>query len=337
MPLSIQKRWEIVFLHFHKLGPKLSIKAIAKELKYSKDTIQTWLDRYQETGDVQDEEGRGRKRKTSEKEDLDIISIAKRLRTSSSAEISISISGQGTDISSRTVRRRLNEEGFYKLQPLKKPLLSDTHRENRLEWAKDNKKTDWSKVIFTDETTIFQFSKPKKVWRQKDKIVKAFTVKHSAKVHVYGCFSKKGFGNIYCFTENLTGELLCTIYKKTLLPSARNFFGEGDHSWKLQEDNDPKHTSGKAQKWRSRNNIKRISWPSQSPDLNPMENVLAVLKANISNHKPKSTKDLIRIIKKEWKVLDEGFAKNLVISMKNRISHVLYNKGDHILFQLICI
>ena len=70
---------------------------------------------------------------------------------------------QGTTISKATVRRRLNEQGLYKLQPLKKPLLSEAHRDNRLEWAKKNKKTDWSKVIFTDETTIFQFSKPKKV------------------------------------------------------------------------------------------------------------------------------------------------------------------------------
>ena len=99
-------------------------------------------------------------------------------------------------------------------------------------------------MIFTDETTISQFSQPKKVWRYKGEKIKAPTVKHSAKVHVYGCFSEKGFGNIYCFTENLNSELLCTIYKKTLLPTARNFFGEDDNSWKLQEDNDPKHTSG---------------------------------------------------------------------------------------------
>jgi transposase len=273
MVFSIQKRWEIIFLHLHKLGPKLNIKAIAKELKYSRDTVQTWINRYQETGDVQDEEGRGRKRKTSEKEDLDIISIAKRLRTSLSVEISTSISRQRTDISSRIVRRRLNEQGFYKLQPLKKPLLSDTHRENRLKWAKNNSKTDWSKVVFTDETTISQFSKPKKVWRQKGEIVKVPTVKHSAKVHVYGCFSEKGFGNIYYFIENLNSELLCIIYKKTLLPSARNFFGEDNNSWKLQEDNDPKHTSGKAQKWKDDNDVNILSWPSQSPDLNPMENV----------------------------------------------------------------
>ena len=129
-----------------------------------------------------------------------------------------------------------------------KPLLLDNHRESRFKWAKKNKKTDWSKVIFTDKTTISLFSKPKKVWRYKGEKVKAPIVKHSAKVYVYGCFLEKGFGNIYCFTENLNTELLCTIYKKTLLPIARNFFGKDNNSWKLQEDNNPKHISGKAQK-----------------------------------------------------------------------------------------
>ena len=332
MELSIQQCWEIIFLHLHRLGPKLSIRAIAKELQYSKDTVQTWIHRYQKTADIQDEEGRGRKRKTSEREDLDIITMAKKYRTSSSAEISISMSRQKIDISSRTVRRRLNEEGLYKLKPLAKPLLSDTHRDNRLKWAKANKKTNWSKIIFTDETTISQFNKPKKVWRQRGEIIKAPTVKHSAKVHVYGCFSEEGFGNIYCFTNNLNAELLCTIYKTTLLSSARKLFGRDNHSWRLQEDNDPKHTSEKAERWRNEHDINRISWPSQSPDLNPMENVWAVLKANVSNHKPTSTKDLIRIIRKEWKALDKVFAENLVGSMKNRISLLLSNNGDHLLY-----
>jgi hypothetical protein len=258
--------------------------------------------------------------------------MAKKLRTSSSAQISISMDRQGTDISSTTVRRRLNEQGLYKLQPLKKPLLSDANRDNRLKWAKKNKNTDWSKVIFTDETTFSQFSKPKKVWRYKGEKVKAPTVKHSAKVHVYGCFSEKGFGNIYCFTTNLNAELLCTIYKTTLLPSAKTLFGKDDHSWILQEDNDPKHMSTKAQKWKVDNDINRISWPSQSPDLNPMENVWAVLKANVGNHKPTSVKDLKRVIKKEWKALDPRFAKNLVNSVKNRISLLSDNEGDHLLF-----
>src|SRR5579871_3390565 len=332
MEFSIEKYWKIIFLHLHRLGPKLSTRAITRKLQYSRNTVIIWIHRYQKTGDVQDEEGRGRKRKTSEREDLDIVTIVKKNKTKTLADISTSIDKQGTTLSKATIRRRLNEQGLYKLQLLKKSLLLDSHRDNKLEWAKKNKKTDWSKIIFTDETTISQFSKPKKVWRYKGEKVKVLTVKHSAKVHVYRYFSEKSFGNIYYFTENLNSELLCTIYKKTLLPSARKFFGEDNDSWKLQEDNDPKYTSGKAQTWKKDNDVNNISCPSQSPDLNPMENVWAVLKANVSNYKPRSTQHLIKIIKKEWKKLDGVFAKNLVLSMKNRISLILSNEGDHILY-----
>ena len=63
-----------------------------------------------------------------------------------------------------------------------------------------------------------------------------------------GMFSEKWFGQIYCFTNNLHADQLCHIYKCTLLPSAITFFGKDINKWVLQEDNDPKHLSGKAQK-----------------------------------------------------------------------------------------
>ena len=66
-----------MFLHLHKLGPKLSLRRIAKELHYYPNTVQKWINQYQETGDIQDQEGRGLKRKTSEKEDTDIVTMAK--------------------------------------------------------------------------------------------------------------------------------------------------------------------------------------------------------------------------------------------------------------------
>src|SRR5579871_3748006 len=106
MEFSIEKHWEIIFLHLHRLGPKLSIRAIAKEIQCSRNTVEIWIHRYQKTGDIQDKEGRDRKRKTSEREDLDIVTIAKKNRTKTLAEIFILMDKQGTTISKATVRRR---------------------------------------------------------------------------------------------------------------------------------------------------------------------------------------------------------------------------------------
>ena len=67
------------------------------------------------------------------------------------------------EVSESTIRRRFYEyQGKY-LHKLSKPLLTDKHRKNRLTWAKKYKNFDWSKVIFTDESTFYLNQKGKKV------------------------------------------------------------------------------------------------------------------------------------------------------------------------------
>ena len=63
-----------------------------------------------------------------------------------------------------------------------------------------------------------------------------------------------------------------------------------------------------------------------------MENVWVVLKANITNYKLRLIKYLIRIIKKEYKKLNKLFTENLVFSIRNRISLILFNKDNYILY-----
>lgn len=331
MALPIHKRYEIVFLSLHPLGPKLSLTAVAKVVKCGKSTVKHWLDRWKESKDLTNLPVSGRSRATTPKQDKQIVTLANQDTFVTTHDIKHRLKKKRVSISHETIRRRLHEAGGKFGPPMSKPLLTEDHMKNRLKWAKDHLSTDWDQVIFSDETTIYLNQVKGRVWNLPGKKKVARTVKHPTKVNVWGCFSSRGFGRIFCFKENLNAKRMCNIYKRALLPTARDQFGPASTSWKLQEDNDPKHTSKLATKWKAENGVQKIDWPSMSPDINPIENVWHLLKMPLRKKKLRNYRSLVAAIHREWKALPVDLAGRLVQTMKNRISEVIENKGDFIL------
>lgn len=236
------------------------------------------------------------------------------------------------DISKATICNRLHEAGFKATFPLSKPLLTSEHIRRRLEWCELMESIDWNKVIFSDETTFWLKPTKRRYWTRGSTRKVVRVVKHPQKIHVWGCFCSEGFGKLFIFKQNLSAQLMVKIYKNALIPSMKKFSFDKDSGWQFQEDNDPKHTSKLAKNWKSENNIPKIPWPSNSPDLSPIENLWGIMKVKVAEHQPKTLTALITIIRRTWKNFSIDLAQALIQSMKQRIEACRMAKGDYTLY-----
>jgi transposase len=101
-------------------------------------------------------------------------------------------------------------------------------------------------------------------------------------------------------------------------------------------DNAPIHTAHNIQEWLSEEGIEVMGWPPYSPDLNLIENLWALLKAEIYRLHPELidasntavTLDLlIRCAISTWETLGYELTNTLMDTMKNSVGAVLEAKG----------
>ena len=97
----------------------------------------------------------------------------------------------------------------------------------------------------------------------------------------------------------------------------------------FQQDNAPIHTAKIIKEWFKNKNVTTISWPANSPDLNPIENVWKLLKDNIQKREnfPRTMEELKITLKEEWSKFDVSILRDIVDSMPRRIEAVLKVNG----------
>ncbi|KAI4874360.1 hypothetical protein NFI96_002555 [Prochilodus magdalenae] len=96
----------------------------------------------------------------------------------------------------------------------------------------------------------------------------------------------------------INGTMNSTVLKENVRPSVRD--PKLKRTWILQQNNDPKHTSKSTSEWLKKNKVKTLKWPSQSPDLNPVEMLWHDLKKVVHVRKPSSVAELQQFCKDEW-------------------------------------
>ncbi|KAL0173555.1 hypothetical protein M9458_029523, partial [Cirrhinus mrigala] len=66
-----------------------------------------------------------------------------------------------------------------------------------------------------------------------------------------------------------------------------------------------------------------MSWPSQSPDLNPIENLWRELKLCVAPQQPQNMNDLEKTCMEEWAKIPAAVCANLVKNYSKRLTSVI--------------
>ena len=244
-------------------------------------------------------------------------------------------------MSKSTIKRRLHQRKYRRFTTRCKPLVSFKNRKARLEFAKKHLKEPvqfWNNILWTDETKInlYQNDGKRRVWRREgtaqDPKHTTSSVKHGGgSVMAWACMAASGTGSLI-FIDDVTAdkssrmnsEVFRAILSAHIQPNASKLIGR---RFTMQMDNDPKHTAKatkevfKAKKW----NV--LQWPSQSPDLNPIEHAFHLLKTKLKGKCPKNKQELKTAAAEAWQSITRDETQRLVMSMGSRLQAVIDCKG----------
>jgi transposase len=195
----------------------------------------------------------------------------------------------------------------------------------------------WRKVVFSDESRFCLFHPDGRatVWRRVGERYHPDCVTPTVKfgggsVMVWGCFSWWGVGPLVVVKGTLDQDGYVNLMSEHLVPYLRKV-NEKCHGVIFQDDNAPCHAGQYATWWLQTHSIEHLPWPSQSPDLNPIEHLWDHLDRQVRKRMPPPTSlaGLAAALQEEWGRIPLSVVRELIASMPRRVAAVIEAKGWH--------
>jgi transposase len=254
-------------------------------------------------------------------------------------------------ISKWTLERAIkNDLGMGHRIERKAPWLSPAQKAKRLAFAKEHilwTEEEWSRVVFSDEMCMQTMpnSGRKYVWRYPEEefiedCCGATVIQGFEKVKIWGAMRVGKLSELVIIPEPEVGQGKMTARLYTDLIMDGEFYDFWLSSMEecgyvlMMEDGAPYHKGCATSRRKQLEEMGWIgwgpgTWPSNSPDLNPIEHLWYILKSQIRKRKvqPRNRKELIDVLQEEWRKIDMDKVRNLILSMPRRLEAVIKANG----------
>ena len=100
----------------------------------------------------------------------------------------------------------------------------------------------------------------------------------------------------------------------------------------FQQDHNPKHTAKTKQEWLWGKFLNVLEWPSQSPDLNPIEHLWRDMKIAVQPPSPYILTEHERICREEWEKLPKYRCAKLAVPYPRTFKAVIAGKRSSTMY-----
>ena len=242
--------------------------------------------------------------------------------------------------SRQTAARVLLRAGLKSRRKRKKPFLNKRHRKQRRAFAQRYRHwnlSDWMKVIWSDESKVQRLGIVTECtyWSVRPDYEQNTPTQQGGghAVMIWGCMTWAGLGRLAFVQGRLYSQAYIELLEENLSGSLDKWKSENPQFDKkdmvFQQDNAPCHASRATKEYLKDTDINVLDWPANSPDLNPIEHVWALLKRQVGREKHhfRNTADLRAAVLKAWNNFPLESVQRLIESMPRRLEAVIAAKG----------
>lgn len=315
-----------------------SQQEISNIVHVPKSTVRDIIHRHRETGNVEvhRRDRCGRKKSLTPRSEVLLARSSRKRPHLTARQIQAEVGGASANVSVNTIKRTLLRQGLVTYRPVKAPILNRQRMAARSAWANQHGNMtveQWSQVVFSDETAI-DITTERRTFVRRGRGA-AIRLRHArahrpfvAKVMFWGCVTADGPGPLVA----IEGTMKAASYLETLQDAALPFLQQnGLANFLWQHDNAPCHKARIVTEWLAEHQVQVLPWPAFSPDMNPIENIWAILKRKVHHQATTSREQLIQRVLHVW-INDEELrdaCRIAVGSMPTRLQKLRQARGGY--------